>query len=418
MTGAGLWFWVAGGIVSCAGPSADDVGKETGDTPDTGIEVVDDTGPIDTDETGDTDETDDTGSDDELEYAAFFDVLEVQRIDLEISEEGLAALRADPDTYVEAVFVHDEDRVEEVGVRLKGGTSTFEDIDGKPSFKVKLDEFVSGQDYGGLDRVNLHNMKADPSQAREVLAAAMWEGAGLVAPRANYAEVYVNGALYGLYANVEEVDDAFVERRWPGGAGDLWEAGNDADLTPAGILNYSSAAGIGDDDALDLARRAVQTGEGAFYEVADGVLDMAQFLDFWAWQIATGNEDGYPYELDDHYLFADPEKEGRFAYVPWGLDETWNSEFEWDDYGGTVAVHCRYDTACAALLNERVAAALTTYEGLDVNVLAQAAFDVSAAAIDADTRRYVSAAEVLSARSALVNLAVARPGVVRGQMGL
>lgn len=410
MTGAALWFWVA-----CAGPSADDV-ADTGtpaDTDDTGIEVIGDTDP-DTDETDETD----TGSDDEVEYAAFYDELEVQRIDLELSEKALASLRAEPDEYVEGVFVHDGERVEDVGVKLKGGASTFEDIDGKPSFKIKFDEYENGLDYGGIDRANLHNMKADPAQAREVVAAAVWAAAGIPAPRANYAEVYVNGVLYGLYANVEEVDDAFVERRWPGGVGDLWEAAENADLTPAGVEHYSITAGEGDADALERARRAVQTGEGKFYDVADGVLDMGQFLDVWAWQIATGNEDGYPYELDNHSLFANPADGGRFEYVPTDFDKAWNPAFEWDDYTGTVAVHCAYDAACAVLFEERVAAALTTYEGLDVGAKVQAAFALSAAAVSADTRRSATAAEVATARTALSNASVARPNVVRGQMGL
>lgn len=417
MTGAALWFWVA-----CAGPGGDDSGQggDSSDGTETGIDVVDDTG-VPPDDTGGTD-TDtgevDTGPDDDLVYAAFFDAAEVQRIDLEISEEGLAALRADPDTYVEGVFLHDGYRLEGVGVKLKGGNSTFEDIDGKPSLKVRLDAFDDDQDYGGLSRVNLHNMKADPSQAREVVASAVWTAAGLPAPLANYAEVYVNGVLYGLYANVEELDESFVERRWADPEGDLWEANNDADLTPGGILNYSSSAGEGDLDALDAARREIQTGDGPFYDVANGVLDMPQFLDFWAWQIVLGNEDGYPYDLDDHSLYANPEDSGRLAYVPWALDETWDDGFDWESVTGTVAVHCAYDDACLVTLKEHVVAALTTYEGLDVNARTQAAIDLTVSAVQADTRRTLPLSDVLAARAALLSDVTARANVVRGQMGL
>jgi len=418
MTGAALWVWVA-----CAGPVTDDsAGADTSAPEDTDIEVVDDTAAdtdTDTDTGGDTDTEDpDTGPDDEAAYAALYDPLEIQRIDLEISEEGLSALREDADTYVEAAFVHDGYRLPSIGVRLKGGPSTFEDIDGKPSFRLKLDEFDSGLDYGGVDRINLHNMKADPAQAREVLAAALWNAAGLPAPVANYAEVYVNGTLYGLYANVEEVDDAFVERRWANPDGDLWEAAEAADLTPAGIANYELASGEGDTDALDAARREIQTGEGAFYTVANSVLDMTQFLDFWAWQMLLANEDGYPYELDDHFLYADPDAAGAFDFVPWGLDETFDSGFDWEDYTGTLAVHCAYDADCLSRFEARVSLALTAYEAMAPSDMAQAAFTLSTDAVQADTRRTTSAADVSAARTALITTINARPNAVRTQLGL
>lgn len=412
----GVTTWV---LLACSGPGdggdtasgGDDTGR-----PDTDTEVLDDTGPddTDTDETGETD----TGPDDDAAYEAFFAPDVVQRIDLELSEEALAALRADPDTYVEGVFVHDGYRHESVGIRLKGGASTFEDIDGKPSFRLKLDEFVDGLDYGGLDRLNLHNMKADPAQAREVAAYWTLAAAGVVAPRANFAEVYVNGESRGVYANVEEIDGSFRERHFEDPSGDLWEAGDGADFTPAGVEHYSAVGGEGDFDALDAARRQIQTGDGAFYDVADVVLDMDQFLAFWAWQVALGNEDGYPYELDDHALYADPTAAGRYTYVPWGLDETWDAAMDWEAYSGTVAVQCAYDDACLALFKAATRDALEAYEAADTTAIVQSAMDVSLSAVTADTRRELPLADVTYARAQLANIVLNRPNIVRSQMGI
>lgn len=414
MIGVTTWF-----LLACAG--AGDEARETGEPAsdtgpaETGIEVLDDTGPDDTDtDTGETD----SGPDDALAYEALFDPDEVQRIDLELSEEALAALRADPDTYVEGTFVHDGNRVEEVGVKLKGGASTFEDLDGKPSFRLRLDEFEGGQDYGGLDRLNLHNMKADPAQAREVAAYWVLAAAGVVAPRANFAEVWVNGESYGVYANVEEMDGAFLARRYGDATGDFWEADDGADLTPAGVDHYALVSGEGDTVALDAARRQVQTGEGAFYDVADDVIDMGQFLDFWAWQIALGNEDGYPYELDDHALYADPAVSGRFTWLHGGLDETWDTGMDWEAYTGTVAVHCAYDAACLTLLRAHARDVLELYEGADASGVVQAALDVSLSAVTADPRRPLALSDVVSARTQLTSTVANRPTVVRGQLGI
>ena len=131
-----------------------------------------------------------------------------------------------------------------------------------------------------------------------------------------------------------------------------------------------------------------------------------------------GNEDGYPYELDDHSLYADPGKEGRFVYVPWALDETWDTNMDWEAVTGTVAVHCAYDDACLPLLLTHVSAVLDTYEGLDVNGIAQAAMEVSVTAVQADTKRELPLADVTTARSQLLTAILNRPSAVRGQMGL
>ena len=349
-----------------------------------------------------------------LSPAAFYDGATVQRIDLELGEESLAALRADPESYVPGVFVHADTRIEDIGIKLAGGDATFRTLDEKASFRLKLDEYDDGTDYAGLERINLHNMEDDPAQGREVIAYAVWNASGQLAPLANYAEVYVNGESYGVYANVEEIDDAFLARHTPDPSGDLWEAGIESDFTPGGVLTYTLVSGLGDEEALDAARRQIQGAEGAFYEVADEVVDMDAFLDFWAWQLAIGNEDVYPYDLDDHTLYQSP-VDGRYGWVPSSMDESWNSSMDGEAYTGTLAVHCAYDAACEPLFRTHLSAVLTQYEGLDVPAIASDALALSVGYVQLDTRRSTTLSEVVTARSALLTLITGRPNVVRGQ---
>ncbi len=416
MTAATIGMWVA-----CAGPSDVDSGGpvdpgETG-VEDTAPERIDDTAPVI--ETGSVPDDTDTGWGTASElFEALFDATVVQRIDLSLSADAVAALLADSESYVEGTLEHDGHLLEGVGVRLAGGASTWQPIDAKPNFRIKLDEFENDNAYGELSRINLHNMVGDATQAREVVSYAVWNAAGMVAPRANFAEVYVNGASYGLYANVEEPDEAFLDRHFADPDGDLWEAGDAADLTPGGVDNFAVAGGDGDEAALDAARRQVQLGEGAFYDVADTVLDMGQFLDFWAWQIVLGNSDGYPYQLDDYYLYGNPEVRGRYQFLPWNLDETWEDSHEWDAVTGNVAVQCAYDDACAALLLTHLDASLTAYVALDVSAVAQSAFTLTSPAVAADLRREQTLAEVQTARTAFAADVLNRPARVRGQTGL
>jgi hypothetical protein len=405
-------------LLACSG--TDDTGEpvdsdpaDTGETDteetDTDPEVIDDTAE-DTDD-GEDDMVPD--AEDEAQYAALFDLAEVQHIELELDEEALAALRATPEEYVDGAFTHDGVRVE-VEVKLSGGDATFRTIDEKPCFRVKFDE---DDDYAGLRRANLENMEDDASQAREVLGFQLWAASGQKAPVANYAEVWVNGSSYGLYANVEEVDHAFLYRHYSDATGDLWEAGFESDFTPGGVLTYELVSGEGDEEGLDAARRQVQSNDGPFYDAADEVIKMETFLGFWAWMVAIGNEDVYPYDLDDHYLYRLP-ADDRYTFLPGGMAESWDDGMDWEAYTGTLAVQCAYDEACMPLFLAALSAALDEYEALDPNAMASDALDISVPFTQLDTRRSFTLAEVVTARSGLLTEVTGRPNVVRALVGV
>ena len=95
-----------------------------------------------------------------------------------------------------------------VGVRYKGFSSVSVDRVKNP-FNIKLDYIIAGQDHEGFDKLKLANVYQDPSFIREVLS---YEIARKYMPssRANYANVYINDTLWGLYTNVEAVNKSFL----------------------------------------------------------------------------------------------------------------------------------------------------------------------------------------------------------------
>lgn len=388
---------------------------DTGD--DGGGEDTDDTEVIgDTTDTGEDsgDSGDDTAeaAEEEARYAAFFDSATVQRVDLVLDETAAASLAADPYTFVSGTFIHDGTVVEQVGIRLKGSQS----LDGKPGFKVKLNEFVPGRRYGTLERITLNNMVDDPTQSKEVVAWWAWAQTGMPAPQANFAQVYVNDEYYGLYANVETPDDHWLDRRYADGGGDLWDGNDSADFTAEGLDNFELVSGEGNTNALGLTFQAVWSAD--FWNEAGAYIDLPQYLDFWAWSIAIGTQEGYPYELDGYYLYADP-ADGLFDYTPWGLDEAWDTGMDPMYPSGAVAGNCLQDSVCASALDVAVEDALTLYETLDLAGAATAAHDLTEQAVADDTRRPEwTTSEVLSARNTLIYRMEQRPAQVRTQMGL
>ncbi|MBK7093449.1 MAG: CotH kinase family protein [bacterium] len=95
-----------------------------------------------------------------------------------------------------------------VGIRYKG-QSTYSTNRVKSPFNIKLDHIRDNQEIDGYGTLKLSNAWFDPSFVREVLG---YEIARKYMPASlsNYANVYVNGTLLGLYVNVQDVDKLFM----------------------------------------------------------------------------------------------------------------------------------------------------------------------------------------------------------------
>lgn len=385
-----------------------------------------DTAAIDTGDTGETGDTDETGVDpeDALMDAAWYDVEAMQEVRLSITNASINALRRDPTTYVEAdvTLIAGDGTVapityKQVGVRLKG-SSSYRPWTGnnKVAIKLKLNEFVQGQKYGPLERITLNNETGDPAMAREVIGYHFWNSIGGLAARATYARLYVNDEYYGLYTNIEAMDDHFLERRYTDPTGDLWEGNNSADFSRRALTYFELVHGKGDTSRLQAVVDALRASTDMLTDVAT-VVDMDQFLDFWAYTIVIGDQDGYPYHINDWFLYGDPTT-GLFQFAPWGIDESWDTSMNWSYVSGTMATTCMQQDACVAALKEHVRAALDHEAASDITPFADRMFKLSEAAVAEDPRMEWSAGSVRAAREDLASRIEAWPATVEGQMGL
>lgn len=370
---------------------------------------------------------DDTGVDpeDEAIYQAFYDPTVMHEVRITLSTEAIRELEAYGRDYVEGEATLDGTAFSGVGVRLKG-SSTYQDFSGKPSFKLKLDEFEGGQKYGTLQRITLNNMIGDPSQSRELIDYWIWNQSGLFAPRASYARVYVNDELFGLYTNLESVDDEWVQRRYARADGDLWASALDsADFGATGLALDSEGrfrywdleSGVGDTSRLLAVKDGLDRGTGDFFADLGDSVDTEQFLAYWALNTVIGNDDGYPWHLNDVFLYVDP-ADGRIDFSPWGMDEAWNEALVWNGVIGRVALHCLGDQACIDALKVELEAKLGLYDDLDITSYAAAGWALSEDAVLGDPRCPYTPSEVSDARDALSTLILTRSAGVRAQVGL
>ena len=98
------------------------------------------------------------------------------------------------------------------GVKYKGNSS-YDVNRTKNPFNIKLDYIKGSQNVDGYETLKLSNVYKDPSFVREVLAYEIARKY-TTAPQANFTNVTVNGSLFGLYTNVENINKNFVKNHY------------------------------------------------------------------------------------------------------------------------------------------------------------------------------------------------------------
>ncbi|MBX9583110.1 MAG: CotH kinase family protein [Gemmataceae bacterium] len=223
----------------------------------------------------------------------------------------------------------------DVAIRYKGN-GTFADASKtiKRSFRIDLDKRGGAARYHGLANLNLHCGVTDPSKLREALGYALYNAAGVPAPRTAFAEVRLtvpgkyDNELLGLYTVIEPVDRAFARARFgtdtgllmkPEGVRDFEDKGDDwanykdnlrpnRDATPAEakrLLAFARLVSKGDDDT--------------FAKEVGSYLEVENYLRFLAVTALIVNTDSFFALGHNYYLYLHP-KTGRLHFIPWDVD--------------------------------------------------------------------------------------------------
>ena len=358
------------------------------------------------------------------------------RFYLTLSDEAVAALEQDPMVYQQGGFEYvsgDTGRtivVDNVGIRLKGRAS-FQPIGDKPGFKIKFSEFVSKQRFLGLRRLTLNNMVQDPAMARERLGYRFFRAVGAPAPRCHHAEVFVNGEYYGLYANVESLDESFLDRHFSKPFGNLFDTSNEeyfVDMVPGNEYLFELETNQEINDTSDLSQliEVLDGPEGTFLHDVETVVDLDEFLLLGAAQAIIADWDGYFGASNNYKIYHGG---NGFVLLPWGIDQTFNiidNQYTMLDYridgtssrrdNGVVFAKCKQDDGCRSRYLDRVAEALDVFERIDLEHELDAVLTQIEDAAGRDARRPYAESDIDYSIQKVREFITERPDIVREQL--
>ncbi|HPE33288.1 MAG TPA: CotH kinase family protein [Bacteroidales bacterium] len=268
----------------------------------------------------------------------------VPRIDIFIHPDTLQWIYNNVESNIEwrADFVFDNgfvtDTIEEIGFRLRGNTSR---QSAKKSFKVSFNTYQKGRKYHGLEKMNLNGEHNDPSVTRAKLFWDLCRSLEIAAPRSNHVRVFINNNYYGLYLNVEHIDEEFAESRFGTQYGNLYKCLYPADLKYVGNNPDAYKMQAGERRVYDLkTNKAYDDYSDIVHFISvlnntpvstlacelEKVFNVQDYLKILALDVITANWDGYVYNKNNFYLYKNPLSD-RFEYIPYDVDNTFGIDW-------------------------------------------------------------------------------------------
>ena len=263
-------------------------------------------------------------------------------------------------TYLPADLQIDGNFYDSVGVRFRGNTSFNTGASQKKSFKIELDAWLPGQDYNGYNTFKLNNAAQDASMMREVFYTTMIKR-HVPTAQSNFVKLYLNGANWGLYSNIEQMNKDFLKEWYlsndgiwwradkppgsPGGPGGGWGDGTAAiNFLGTDTSTYKQYYTLKDansfttpwDYLVRLAQKLNTTPIAALEDTLALYMDVDRTLWFLASEIAWTDDDSYVYKGKmDYYIYLD---ENTGLMVP-------------HEYDGNSSLHIPFTTTWSVFYN-------------------------------------------------------------------
>lgn len=266
---------------------------------------------------------------------SFYEVSKIQEIKITFEQDNwqylLDSLRFNGADFLLGDVEINGQKLSDIGLRYEESRS-FQPGNKRNSLYLKLNFIDKKQNYQGRSSVNLSSALRDPSMVREVLGYEIARKY-MPAPKANYAKIIINGSYYGLFVNVEPIDNNFLNDNFGNDKGTLVRcAPNLLEPEPSGckseafgslqfdesakcyLHNFELISDSGWDDLIELTRVLNKSPEN---------IEKVLHVDYALWMLAFNNVlvnlSSYSGRYsENYYLYRDPL--GRFTPVLYNLN--------------------------------------------------------------------------------------------------
>jgi hypothetical protein len=238
--------------------------------------------------------------------------------------------------YFSVTVSHDGHTWTHVGMRYKGNFSLMMgglSPDSKLSFRLNFDRFedvhpeIANQRFYGFKEVTFSSDFDDASRMREALANEIFRDRGVSAPRVAFYRIVVNTGTrdesWGLYTLVEDpADPAMLASQFGGASGNLYKPeGPGADWTTFDRDGFEKKTNKAKADFSDIKAAIdalhAKLPAATWRANLERHVDVDLFLRWLAVNQVVDNWDAYGRFAHNYYLYADPGRNGRFAWIPW-----------------------------------------------------------------------------------------------------
>ena len=182
----------------------------------------------------------------------FYQTDAIREIKLSIKQTNWSAaldsLRKNGEDFLVAEANIDGKEYKNIGIKYRASRS-FKIGAKRNALELKLNFINKNQAHQGYQTLKLSDALRDPSMIRQVLGYEIARKY-MPAPQANYAAVSINGVYYGLFVNVEEVNNQFLAKHFGDSEGSFFKGNTDTKKsTPDGCKKNLFSSLIYEEDA-------------------------------------------------------------------------------------------------------------------------------------------------------------------------
>lgn len=244
--------------------------------------------------------------------------------------------------YIPAKFSDGTITLDSVGVRYKGNSSyNAASSSPKKPLKIKFNEFISGQKYYGIKVLNFSNGYGDPTFLREKISYDI-SLKYMPSPRSNFAAITIGSEYIGLYTQIEQVNEQFLDRIYQDKTLNLYkasDAGASLVYSDNNPNSYVSEMELKTNEDLNDWSGMVSflnyinnTEDELFCNSYTNYMNPDNVAPFFAFMMVMSHFDSYIGSGRNFYL-TQMNAAGYISFVPWDLNLTFGGYPNgWDVY--------------------------------------------------------------------------------------